>query len=79
MTPASCPRLFEVEALRDGRLLGAELRSFERHLATCSDCARESELFERLGQALRSNASGSVDELRVRRLQTFLPCIVGHL
>ena len=72
MTPVACPRLFEVEALRDGRLVGAELKSFERHLATCGDCAREAALCERLAQALRANALGSADELRVRRERTRL-------
>jgi FecR protein/Putative zinc-finger len=58
-TPA-CPRLFEVEGLRDGRLGGAERRSFERHLAGCSVCAREAESLERLAKAAR----GDVDHGR---------------
>ncbi len=36
MRPTSCPRLFEAEAMRDGRLGEAERASFERHMAVCT-------------------------------------------
>lgn len=67
MTFPACPRLFEVEALRDGRLAGAGRASFERHLASCATCAREAEALDALGCALRAGAPGDVDELQVRR------------
>jgi hypothetical protein len=68
---ADCPRLFEVEALRDGRLAGRERRDFERHLTSCRDCSRERRALEELGEALRSS-SPAVDELHVRRERTRL-------
>lgn len=67
MTFQTCPRLFEVEALRDGRLAGAERASFERHLASCATCARETEAVDALGCALRASAPADVDELQLRR------------
>jgi ferric-dicitrate binding protein FerR (iron transport regulator) len=67
MTLMPCPRLVEAEALRDGRLRDAERTSFERHMAECSPCARESRALEQLAQALRASPSERTDELRVRR------------
>lgn len=62
-----CPRSFEAEALRDGRLSGPERTSFERHLASCADCSRETRALERLSEALRASYPSSTDELHVRR------------
>jgi hypothetical protein len=69
MTNGTCARLFEVEALRDGRLGGAERRSFERHLGACSVCAREAQSLEKLAEAVRRGADeqGRRDELRLWR------------
>lgn len=72
MKPARCPRLFEVEALRDGRLVGAERASFERHMAGCVACSREAEELAALAQALREGEPAAPDELRVRRERTRL-------
>ena len=72
MTLASCPRLFEVEAARDGRLTGAELKSFERHLSACPVCSREAEALEAPAAALRMSTAGKRDELQVRRERTRL-------
>jgi hypothetical protein len=71
MTRASCPRLFEVEALRDGRLAGAERNDFERHLSTCRACSRETKELDELGEKLRTT-SAPTDELHVRREKTRL-------
>lgn len=72
-TTARCPRLFEVEAVRDGRLSGTELARFRTHLTLCADCAREARSLDALGDALREGAtSGDSDELRVRRERTRL-------
>ena len=54
VTPAACPRLFEVEAARDGRLAGAELASFERHMTGCPACLHEAKALEGLADALRA-------------------------
>jgi anti-sigma factor RsiW len=71
MTARSCPRSFEVEALRDGRLAGAEREAFERHLTVCSSCAHESEALQALATALRAG-SANADDLHVRRERTRL-------
>jgi len=74
---AVCPRKFEVEALRDGRLSGSERAHFERHLATCATCGNEARAFAALAEALRLPAPES-DELRIRRERTrLLAAFVG--
>jgi hypothetical protein len=72
MTSSPCPRLFEAEAMRDGRLVGAERASFERHTTVCSACASEVDGLDALAEALRAGPSERVDELRVRRERTRL-------
>lgn len=72
MTARTCPRLFEAEALRDGRLAGAERASFERHLVNCTACAREAEALDALGRALALDSPPDADELLVRRQRTQL-------
>jgi hypothetical protein len=72
MTRTSCPRLFEVEAARDGRLTGAELLSFERHVSACPVCSREAQALEAPAAALRLGSAGKRDELQVRRERTRL-------
>lgn len=76
MRPESspCPRRFEVEAMRDGRLTGAELAGFARHLNVCPSCSREVQALDRLAEAIRTSAHdhGVADELRVRRERTRL-------
>jgi TolA-binding protein len=72
----ACPRLFEAESLRDGRLTGAEVTRFQAHLGVCPVCAREVRALEALGVALRaathSGTQAGADELRVRRERTRL-------
>jgi hypothetical protein len=76
--------LFEVEALRDGRLGGAERVSFERHMTGCAACAREAKALDGLGERLRAgggdeDAGGAaVDELSVRRERTRLLAAFDH-
>lgn len=67
-----CPRLFEVEALRDGRLSGVEEARFQAHLKGCASCAREVRALEALSDALRASGDTEADELRVRRERTRL-------
>src|SRR5581483_2408091 len=74
MIPATCVRLFQVEAQRDGRLGAAERKSFERHLAACAVCARETAQLEKLAAAARAGANDDrgADELRILRERTRL-------
>lgn len=65
MSHAACPRSFEAEALRDGRLTGGERARFERHVADCPACSRELAELDALGAALHDRPI--VDELRERR------------
>lgn len=67
-----CPRLFEVEALRDGRLAGAEVLRVRAHASVCPVCARETETLDVLGRMLRSAERAERDELHVRRERTRL-------
>src|SRR6478736_3652179 len=70
---AACPRLFEVEALRDGRLAGAELARFQSHLGLCSVCAAEARALDALALDLLAPSDfGEADELHVRRERTRL-------
>jgi hypothetical protein len=72
-THPRCPRLFEVEASRDGRLSGVELARFRTHLGACADCAREARELDALSEALREPPGSSTsDELRIRRERTRL-------
>jgi len=41
MSQAACSRLWQAEAVLDGRLSAEDRASFERHAVTCSHCARE--------------------------------------
>jgi hypothetical protein len=74
MRPTPCPRLFEVEAARDGRLIGTELANFERHVTACPACLREAKALESLADALRASPkdAGTEDMLHVRRERTRL-------
>jgi len=69
-----CPRLFEAEAMRDGRLAGAERAGFQRHLKVCSACSREVQALDALAESLRASPpdDAAADELRVRRERTRL-------
>lgn len=72
MSGSGCPRLFEAEAMRDGRLVGAERASYEGHVSGCAACAREVRALESLATALRGSGPEDADELRVRRERTRL-------
>ena len=69
-----CARLFEVEAMRDGRLTGSERTSFVRHMSGCRACAREAEALDRLVQAVRGRCVDGepADELGAARQRTRL-------
>jgi hypothetical protein len=51
MKRPACTRARQAEALEDGRLSGAERASFERHAASCAECASELRALVRLRQS----------------------------
>lgn len=77
---AACPRSFEVEAMRDGRLTGPELAAFGRHMSSCRVCAREAQALDTLVEGLRAGALGDEppDELRIARRRTRLLADFNH-
>jgi len=74
MSRATCPRLFQAEALRDGRLTGDELANFARHTTACAACRHEVQALESLADVLRASAAGGdpADELHLLRERTRL-------
>jgi ferric-dicitrate binding protein FerR (iron transport regulator) len=69
MNARRCARLWQVEAVKDLRLSGADRVAFERHLETCGECTSELAALERLealGARLPAPAS---DPLARRRLR----------
>jgi hypothetical protein len=73
MKPSRCPRLFEAEAMRDGRLGDAERGSFERHMTVCPSCSSEVEALDAVAEALRApGGKAAADELHIRRERTRL-------
>jgi len=74
MSRPKCTRLFEAEALRDGRLTGDELASFARHTTVCAACRREVQALEALADVLRASVAGGApaDELHLLRERTRL-------
>ena len=66
MSSKDCSRLWEAEALEDGRLNGADRASFERHAATCDACRRELDDLRALRERLASVAAPPVGELQRR-------------
>jgi hypothetical protein len=66
MSTFPCPRFWEVEAARDGRLQGAALSGFERHAARCAPCTREQRRLQALARALREDGSLH-DDVSLRR------------
>jgi anti-sigma factor RsiW len=68
MTAASCKRSWEAEAVRDGRLVGAERVSFEGHAQRCPACSHERQQLAELAEQLRAHGSPS-DEVTLRRLR----------
>ncbi len=56
-----------MEAIRDGRVAGAERTSFERHLGTCSRCRDHSRSMQQSLERLAALPSGIPDAFTLRR------------
>jgi len=67
MTLPACPRLWQVEAVRDGRLSGKDLEAAERHREHCSECAEEARKLAALRHDLSSTRPLPRNPLSVRR------------
>jgi hypothetical protein len=70
MTP--CDRRWQVAALHDGRLSGAERASAERHLVACAECRDEAAALASLSSALRELPAAVPDQLQLRRYRQSL-------
>jgi ferric-dicitrate binding protein FerR (iron transport regulator) len=72
MNAPRCTRLWQVEAVRDRRLAGAEQIAFERHLQTCAECTAEHAQLTRLDELAASMPTHTSDALARRRLRNEL-------
>jgi len=61
----TCPRIFEVEAARDGRI--TDRGSVERHLQTCAACRARGAELDALATSLRNRPVADDDELAAQR------------
>lgn len=68
MTSRSCSRVWQVEALRDGRISDAEAVAVRSHLERCGECARENEQLDALSRRLNADRS-DLNEMSLRRLR----------
>jgi len=67
MKRPACTRAWQAEAVEDGRLSGAERASFERHAATCAECASELLALVRLRQSAEGLPASTPTPLEHRR------------
>jgi ferric-dicitrate binding protein FerR (iron transport regulator) len=67
MKRPACARAWQAEALEDGRLSGAERASFERHAASCAECASELRALMRLRQSAERLPASTPTPLERRR------------
>jgi len=67
MKRPACTRAWQAEALEDGRLSGTERASFERHAASCAECARELRALVRLRQGAEWLPASTPTPLEHRR------------
>jgi hypothetical protein len=65
----SCSRGWEVEAARDGRLVGKAREALDAHVQSCASCARDAESLETLARGLRDLGGASFDDVAIRRLR----------
>lgn len=67
MKRPACTRARQAEAVEDGRLSGAERASFERHAASCAECASELRALVRLRQGAQWLPASTPTPLERRR------------
>lgn len=64
---AACPRTWEIEAARDGRLGEEAKERIDLHAGRCAECRRERDDLDRLARALRALPFAEPDDLAQRR------------
>jgi ferric-dicitrate binding protein FerR (iron transport regulator) len=72
MKNPTCSRLWQVEAVHDGRLQGKDLESALRHQATCAECSEEAREVSVLARQLSRLPELSRDPLTTRRSRQHL-------
>ena len=65
----TCPRAWEVEAARDGRLTGKARQLLEAHVQTCASCERDAHALEELARGLHGLGGAVADDVSLRRLR----------
>jgi hypothetical protein len=79
MKRPACPRAPQAEALEDGRLSSAERASFERHAASCAECASQLRVLGRLRQGAEWLSETTPTPLEHRRQRQALLRRVSEL
>jgi len=69
---APCPRRWEIDAHREGRLGAKAVEDFRRHVRACADCRTQIGEDEALRQLARSLPDRAPEELPLRRLKARL-------
>jgi hypothetical protein len=69
MTSPQCPRLWQIDAHREGRLGAKDTESLQRHLRTCATCAAQMESDERLRALSLALHADEPNALALRRLR----------
>lgn len=67
MSRAPCDRVWQAEALEDGRLCATERASFERHASGCADCQAEQRAIALLRERIADLADREPSPLEQRR------------
>ena len=82
MNGPKCSRLWLIEAIRDGRVIGDERASFERHQTSCVACTQASQAAHSAREKLSELPAGLPDTFTLRRqrrglLQAFNASLVS--
>ena len=65
-----CPRAWEQEAVREGRLSAGDAEAYERHERTCAECHARAAEAARVRELCQALAVDSPDDIRVRRIRS---------
>jgi hypothetical protein len=72
MSQPSCSRWFEADAIEDRRLAGADRASFERHVSSCTSCARRVRMLTRVRELATHLPDAEASPLERRRMRSTL-------